>query len=94
MKNKFNLVTNPVTLTLLSIHSLEGPSPKTISTIGGLHQMLGMQGYGFAAVARDPIQSLPECNSTNKFGASFETPCGRRMVPFLLVAISFSFNYS
>lgn len=42
--------------------------------------MVGLPEYGYAAVARDSIQCLPECNSTNKFGASFETPCGRLLV--------------
>ncbi|KAH9725380.1 Queuine tRNA-ribosyltransferase accessory subunit 2 [Citrus sinensis] len=62
------------------LHFSEGPSPKTISSIGGLHQMVGLHEYGFAAVARDSIQCLPECGSTNKTGASFETPCGRRLI--------------
>ena len=60
--------------------SLEGLSPKTKSNVGGLQQMLGLPEYGFAAVARDSIQCLPECNSRNKLGASFETPCGRLLV--------------
>ncbi|XP_048331361.2 uncharacterized protein LOC107421443 isoform X3 [Ziziphus jujuba] len=59
---------------------LEGLSPKTISKVGGLHQMVGLPEYGFAAVARDSVQCLPECNSTNKVGASFETPCGRLLI--------------
>ncbi|XVF30142.1 hypothetical protein REPUB_Repub16aG0031900 [Reevesia pubescens] len=59
------------------LHFLEGLSMKTISNIGGLHQMLGLHEYVFAAVPRDSIQCLPEANSTNKVGASFETPCGR-----------------
>ena len=42
--------------------------------------MLGLPDYAFAAVARDSIQSLPEYNSTNKIGASFETRCGRVLV--------------
>ncbi|XP_044511231.1 queuine tRNA-ribosyltransferase accessory subunit 2-like isoform X1 [Mangifera indica] len=62
------------------LHFLEVPSPKSISNIGGLHQMLGLHEYGFAAVPRDSIQCLPECDSTNKMGASFETPCGRRLI--------------
>ncbi|KAL9432425.1 hypothetical protein AB3S75_027458 [Citrus x aurantiifolia] len=62
------------------LHFSEGPSPKTISSIGGLHQMVGLHEYGFAAVARDSIQCLPECGSTNKTGASFETPCGRLLI--------------
>lgn len=48
--------------------------------------MLGLHDYGLAAVARDSIYCLPECDSTNKLGASFETPCGR-----LLVISSYSF---
>lgn len=42
--------------------------------------MLGLPDYGFAAVARDSLQSIPEHSSTNKTGASFETRCGRFLV--------------
>ncbi|KAJ0776390.1 putative tRNA-guanosine(34) preQ(1) transglycosylase [Helianthus annuus] len=59
---------------------MECPDLKTISKIGGVHRLLGLQGYGFVAVPRDSILSLPECNSSNKNGASFETPCGRFLV--------------
>ncbi|KAK9270428.1 hypothetical protein L1049_026007 [Liquidambar formosana] len=59
---------------------LEGPSSKTISIVGGLHQLLGLHEYGFAAVPRDSVFCLPECGGTNKIGASFETPCGRRLI--------------
>ncbi|KDP45649.1 hypothetical protein JCGZ_17256 [Jatropha curcas] len=62
------------------LHFLEGLSMKTISNIGGLHQMLGLDEHAFAAVARDSVQILPESNSTNKLGASFETPCGRILI--------------
>ncbi|KAK1288425.1 hypothetical protein QJS10_CPB19g00300 [Acorus calamus] len=62
------------------LHFIECPSPKTISKIGGLHRMLGLQGYFFIASPRDSILCLPESNGTNKLGASFETPCGRRLV--------------
>ncbi|KAJ6744739.1 QUEUINE TRNA-RIBOSYLTRANSFERASE ACCESSORY SUBUNIT 2 [Salix purpurea] len=62
------------------LHFMEGISSKTISSIGGLHKMLGLHDFGFAAVARDSIQCLPECSSTNKIGASFETPCGRLLI--------------
>lgn len=68
---------------MLIFCSLESISPKTISTIGGIHQMLGLHEYGFAAVARDSIQCLPVCDGTNKVGASFDTPCGRRLVIWL-----------
>ncbi|PPR86710.1 hypothetical protein GOBAR_AA33981 [Gossypium barbadense] len=60
--------------------SLEGLSMKTISKIGGLHQLLGLHDHCFVAVPRDSIQCLPEANSTNKIGASFETPCGRLLI--------------
>ncbi|GMN45391.1 hypothetical protein TIFTF001_014578 [Ficus carica] len=62
------------------LHFLEGLSPKTISKIGGLNQMLGLPDYGFAAVSRDSLQSIPEHSSTNKTGASFETRCGRFLI--------------
>lgn len=42
--------------------------------------MLGLREYAFAAVPRDSVVCLPECNSSNKIGASFETPSGRRLV--------------
>ncbi|CAK7327838.1 unnamed protein product [Dovyalis caffra] len=62
------------------LHFLEGISSKTISSIGGLHKMLGLNDYGLVAVARDSIQCLPESSATNKLGASFETPCGRALI--------------
>ncbi|PWA61744.1 queuine tRNA-ribosyltransferase accessory subunit 2 [Artemisia annua] len=60
--------------------SMEGPNLKTISSIGGIHQLLGLKDYGFVSVPRDSILSLPESSSSNKHGASFETPCGRFLV--------------
>ncbi|KAK3001386.1 hypothetical protein RJ639_021478 [Escallonia herrerae] len=60
--------------------SMEGLSTKTISNIGGLHQMLGLQEYGLAAVPRDSIVCLPEHESSNKMGTSFETPSGRHLI--------------
>ncbi|XP_027355458.1 queuine tRNA-ribosyltransferase accessory subunit 2-like isoform X2 [Abrus precatorius] len=62
------------------IYSLEGLASTTISKIGGLHQMLGLHQYGIIAVARDSIQCLPESKGATKFGASFETPCGRLLI--------------
>ncbi|XP_076885383.1 uncharacterized protein LOC143534897 [Bidens hawaiensis] len=62
------------------MHFMEGPNSKTISDIGGLHRLLGLHSYGLLAVPRDSILSLPGCSSTNKNGASFETPCGRFLV--------------
>nr|GEU47742.1 queuine tRNA-ribosyltransferase accessory subunit 2-like [Tanacetum cinerariifolium] len=62
------------------MHFMEGPNLKTISNIGGIHQLLGLKDYGFVSVPRDSILSLPESSSSNKHGASFETPCGRFLV--------------
>lgn len=42
--------------------------------------MVGLQESIFIACARDSIESLPESGATNKLGASFETPSGRRLV--------------
>ncbi|KAL6641627.1 hypothetical protein ACP70R_019808 [Stipagrostis hirtigluma subsp. patula] len=61
-------------------HFMEGPPLKTISSIGGLHRMLGLPDHILIAAAGDSIESLPACEATNKFGASFETPSGRRLV--------------
>ncbi|KAG5562480.1 hypothetical protein RHGRI_005267 [Rhododendron griersonianum] len=62
------------------LHFLEGITPETISAIGGLHEMVGLHEYGFAAVPRDSIVCLPHCDCTNKLGASFETPFGRILI--------------
>lgn len=47
--------------------------------------MVGLREHIFAAVPRDSIVSLPEYDSTNRIGASFETPCGRRLVTSYLL---------
>ncbi|XP_058729456.1 uncharacterized protein LOC131601608 [Vicia villosa] len=62
------------------LHFLEGLSPATIAKIGGIHKLIGLNDYGIAAVARDSVHSLPESKGANKFGATFETPCGRLLV--------------
>ncbi|XP_058201446.1 uncharacterized protein LOC131316181 [Rhododendron vialii] len=62
------------------LHFLEGITPETISAIGGLHEMVGLHEYGFAAVPRDSIVCIPHCDGTNKLGASFETPFGRILI--------------
>ncbi|KAG9457012.1 hypothetical protein H6P81_001520 [Aristolochia fimbriata] len=62
------------------LHFLECASPETISKIGGLHHMVGLQEHGFVAVPRDSVVCLPESESTNKHGASLETPSGRMLV--------------
>ncbi|KAK6937382.1 tRNA-guanine(15) transglycosylase-like [Dillenia turbinata] len=63
-------------------HFLEGISAKTISDVGGLHDVVGLNSndYGLVAVPRDSLVSLPDCDGSNKFGASFETPGGRRLI--------------
>lgn len=62
------------------LHFIEGISFETISKIGGLHDLLGLREYALAAAPRDSDVCLPESNSTNKFGASFETPSGRHLI--------------
>ncbi|KAL9255055.1 Queuine tRNA-ribosyltransferase accessory subunit 2-like protein [Drosera capensis] len=67
-------------LAVSPLHFVEAIPTETISKIGGLHQMLGLQECGFAAVPRDSIVALPDSTSTNKKGASFETPFGRLLI--------------
>ncbi|PIA47135.1 hypothetical protein AQUCO_01400084v1 [Aquilegia coerulea] len=68
-------------LQLSPLHFLECPSPKTISSMGGIHKMVGLkENYSFVAAPRDSMLCLPVADSTNKFGASYESPCGRRLI--------------
>ncbi|KAF9618348.1 hypothetical protein IFM89_000983 [Coptis chinensis] len=62
------------------LHFLESPTPNAISSIRGLHKMVGLHKYCFVAAPRDSMLCLPACESSNKFGASFETPCSRRLI--------------
>ncbi|KAL5704064.1 tRNA-guanosine(34) preQ1 transglycosylase [Ranunculus cassubicifolius] len=62
------------------LHFLECPTPKAISSIGGLHKMVGLPNYCFAAAPRDSLLCLPVCETSNKMGASFESPCGRKLI--------------
>ncbi|KAG6419920.1 hypothetical protein SASPL_116433 [Salvia splendens] len=62
------------------LHFVEGISLKAVSEMGGLHQMLGLKELVFAANPADPILSVPDHQSSNKIGASFETPSGRFLV--------------
>ncbi|KAL6905955.1 hypothetical protein ACP4OV_003556 [Aristida adscensionis] len=48
-------------------HFIEGPPSKTISSIGGLHRMLGLPDHILVAAAGDSIESLPASEATNKF---------------------------
>ena len=55
--------------------------------------MLGLPDHILVATAGEPIESLPSSEASNKFGASFETPQGRKLVgscnPFI-----FNFTYT
>ncbi|XP_047976471.1 queuine tRNA-ribosyltransferase accessory subunit 2-like isoform X2 [Salvia hispanica] len=62
------------------LHFVEGISLKAVSEMGGLHQMLGLKEHVFAANPADPILSVPDHQSSNKIGASFETPSGRFLI--------------
>ncbi|RWV91708.1 hypothetical protein GW17_00045985 [Ensete ventricosum] len=54
------------------------PTPDSL-----LLHMLGLHEHFFVAAPRDSLESLPESDGTNKLGASFETPCGRRLIASL-----------
>ncbi|KAE9595267.1 hypothetical protein Lal_00018903 [Lupinus albus] len=59
----------------------EGVSTNTISKLGGLHQMLGLNNkYVIVSVPRDSIQSIPQFKAATKFAPSFDTPSGRLLV--------------
>lgn len=62
------------------LHFWECPLPSTVAAIGGVHAMLSMPEYGFIAIPRDSIMCIPDAERSNKFGASFETPFGHRLV--------------
>lgn len=50
--------------------------------------MLGLHEHFFVAAPRDSLESLPESEGTNKLGASFETPCGRRLVVHICMKLA------
>jgi queuine tRNA-ribosyltransferase subunit QTRTD1 len=50
--------------------------------------MLGLPDHILVAAASDSIESLPSSDAANKFGASFETPSGRRLVGNLVPSFS------
>jgi len=50
--------------------------------------MLGLPDHILVAAASDSIESLPSSDAANKFGASFETPSGRRLVGNLVLSFS------
>ncbi|VAI37964.1 unnamed protein product [Triticum turgidum subsp. durum] len=67
-------------LNVCPTHFIEVPPSKTISNIGGLHHMLGLPDHILVAAAGESTECLPSSDATNKFGASFETPAGRKLV--------------
>lgn len=42
--------------------------------------MLGLPDHILVAAAGESTECLPSSDATNKFGASFETPAGRKLV--------------
>lgn len=56
--------------------------------------MLGLHDHVFVASPRDCVECLPESDSANKLGASFETPTGRRHVNMKLAWIHFLFCWT
>ncbi|KAH9330155.1 hypothetical protein KI387_002263 [Taxus chinensis] len=64
----------------LQIGCWECPSPSTVVALGGVHEMLSMPEYGFIAIPRDSVTCISDAEGSNKFGASFDSPFGRRLV--------------
>lgn len=62
------------------LHFLDGPSASTLSTGGGLHSLVSLPEFAMAAIARDSIVCYADPDASNKLGASFQTPFGRRLV--------------
>ena len=69
-------------LTAFVFCSIDGPSPKTLATVGGLHNLISLPDFAVVAIARDSIICYAEPDTSNKLGASFQTPFGRRLVCF------------
>lgn len=76
----------------MNTFSMECPSAKTIKNIGGVHQMAGLPDHFFIASPSDSVESLPEYGGTNRVGAAFETPNGRRLVSAKLIYLLISFT--
>lgn len=67
-------------LTTFFFCSIDGPSPKTLAAVGGLHNLISLPDFALVAVARDSVLCYAEPDGSNKLGASFQTPFGRRLV--------------
>lgn len=72
-------------------NSLDNPSPSVVAAIGGAHKILSQPKRAIVAIARDSLGHESDGENSTKFGASFETPNGRRLVhqkkPFSLVLV-------
>lgn len=64
----------------LFAESLEGPSAEVLAAIGGIHHLTSLSGCILVALSRDSTLHEPDGAGSNKFGASFETFGGRRLV--------------
>eukprot|EP00250_Pteridium_aquilinum_P004638 c14851_g1_i1 orf=76-1287(-) len=62
------------------LHFLDNPSASTLTNAGGLHNLVSLPDYAIAAIARDSIVCVGDHDGSNKIGASFQTPFGRRLV--------------
>ncbi|MBA0624042.1 hypothetical protein Godav_009452, partial [Gossypium davidsonii] len=63
----------------LGTSTIDTPS-LLLSTRKGLPHFISPDLLSCLPSPEDSIQCLPEANSTNKIGASFETPCGRLLI--------------
>ncbi|MCO5575132.1 hypothetical protein L7F22_028929 [Adiantum nelumboides] len=59
--------------------SLDNPSASTLASVGGLHNLVSLPDYAIAAFSRDFV-CVGEHDGTNRLGATFQTPFGRRLV--------------
>ncbi|CAM6105967.1 unnamed protein product [Calypogeia fissa] len=67
-------------LQISPVHFVDNPSPSTVAAIGGAHKILSQPKRAIVAIARDSLGHETDGENSTKFGASFETPNGRRLV--------------
>ncbi|KAI5055692.1 hypothetical protein GOP47_0029213 [Adiantum capillus-veneris] len=60
-------------------YCLDNPSASTLATAGGVHNLVSLPDHAMAAFARDAF-CVGEHDGSNRLGATFQTPFGRRLV--------------
>ncbi|KAL3683304.1 hypothetical protein R1sor_001326 [Riccia sorocarpa] len=67
-------------LQISPIEFLESPPPKVVAVAGGVKKYLSLQKSMVVAIARNPFGLETDGLNGTKFGASFETSAGRRVI--------------